>query len=88
MHVNGAISSPRLLTFGFPQGSVSGPQDYSYYSADVPEVAFQRGVFVHVYADDTQLYLPFELSSPEGASAAVLRMEDCIEDIRKWMAIN
>jgi hypothetical protein len=88
VHVNGAISSPRLLTFGFPQGSVSGPQDYSYYSAEVPEVALQHGVSVHVYADDTQLYLQFELSSPEGAETAVVKMEDCVEDIRKWMAMN
>jgi hypothetical protein len=88
VHVNGAISSPRLLTFGFPQGSVSGPQDYSYYSAEVPEVALQHGVSVHTYADDTQLYLQFELSSPEEAEAAVVRMEDCIEDVRKWMVMN
>ena len=78
----------RLLSFGFPQGSVSGSQDFSYYTDEVPAIAIQHGVSVHMYADDTQLYLPFELSSTDSAERAVLQMEDCIEDIRKWMAIN
>ncbi len=78
----------RIITFGFPQGSVSGPRDFSYYSDEVPEIAQKHWVSVHMYADDTQLYLPFELSATECAESAVTQMEDCIEDIRKWMAIN
>jgi hypothetical protein len=88
IHVNGVTSVPRLLTFGFPQGSVSGPQDFSYYSDEVPQIALEHGVCVHMYADDTQLYLPFDLSSPGAAESAVRQMEDCIEDILKWMTTN
>lgn len=41
-----------------------------------------------MYADDTQLYLPFSLDKAGAAECAVRQMEDCIEDIRKWMSAN
>jgi len=66
---------------------VSGPQGFSYYSDPVPEIAEEHGVSAHLYADDTQLYLPFSLTE-EDSMRAVLQMEDCIEDIRKWMTCN
>ena len=81
-------SQPRLLTFGFPQGSVSGPQDFSYYTDEIPEIARLHGLSVSMYADDTQLYLSFNLSSPDSGDLAVQQMEDCIEDIQKWMALS
>lgn len=51
-------------------------------------IAQSHDVAVHMYADDTQLYLPFDLSSPVSAHQAVIKLEDCIEDIRKWMSAN
>ena len=38
-----------------------------------------------MYADDTQLYMPFNIDNNEDTIA---RMEECINDIRKWMAEN
>ena len=86
--VKGSASEPRLLTFGFPQGSVCGPQDFSYYTNEVAEIARLHGISVSMYADDTQLYIPFSLSSPDAAHKAILQIEDCAEDIRKWMTVN
>ena len=34
-----------------------------------------------------QLYLPFSLTQDD-AERAVVQMEDCIEDIRRWMNAN
>ena len=87
VQVCGSTSAPRHLPFGFPQGSVSGPQGFSYYSDPVPDIALHHGVSAHLYADDTQLYLPFSLSQVD-AERAVIQMEDCIEDIRRWMNSN
>ena len=87
IHVNGAISSPKHLTFGLPQGSHIGPQAFSYYTDEVPEIAEGHGVSAHLYADDTQLFLPFSLTSRDPRRAAH-QIEDCIEDVRKWMQKN
>jgi dsDNA-binding SOS-regulon protein len=40
---------------------------------------------VHLYADDTQLYLAFY---PDEGAAAVDQMMDCIDEIRNWMEAN
>ena len=84
VHISGVSSVPRHLPFGFPQGSHIGPQAFSYYTNDVPAIAAAHGVSVHLYADDTQLYLPFSLTT-EDADRAAQQMEFCIDDIRKWM---
>ena len=39
----------------------------------------------HIYADDTQLYLSFDLSDP---SIAIDKVNKCISDIRTWMIQN
>ena len=42
---------------------------------------------MHLFADDTQLYVCFDLYSAESA-AAVIKIEDCIKGIRIWMTQN
>ena len=69
--------TPTILHLGF-----------SYYTDEIPEIAAAHGVSVHMYADDTQLYLPFSLTMPECAQEAVIQIEDCIEDVRQWMTSN
>jgi hypothetical protein len=43
---------------------------------------------VHLFADDTQLYVPYDLHSPQSAQNAVTKIQDCINDIRIWMMEN
>ena len=39
----------------------------------------------HIYADDTQLYVSFDLSNP---NVALDRMNLCISDLRIWIIRN
>ena len=41
--------------------------------------------YVHFFADDTQLYLSFKPDSATDQAEAVRAMENCIDDLRKWM---
>ena len=44
-----------------------------------------HGIDYHIYADDTQLYIKFDLSDP---SIALEKINLCISDIRTWMIKN
>ena len=41
--------------------------------------------FLHIYADDTQLYVYFDLCNP---NVTLDRMNLCISDLRIWMIRN
>ena len=43
---------------------------------------------VHVFADDTQLYLSFRPTSSISQDQAIRAMEECIVDVRAWMCHN
>lgn len=88
IHVNGISSSSSLILFGVPQGSVLGPIKFTVYQSPLFDIARLHGVDVHLYADDTQLYVSYDLDSPEQFKAAVCKIEECIADIRSWMSQN
>ena len=76
--INGVSSSPKPLVTGFPQGSVLGPYKYPKYTSPLFKIAEKYGICIHMYADDTQLYVSFSVD--EGADAK-RRLEECIMEI-------
>ena len=42
----------------------------------------------HLYADDTQLYIPFSCNDDLDMKRTITKIESCISDIDKWMTIN
>jgi hypothetical protein len=83
--VHGVSSKPVLLTCGVPQGSVLGPQEFVKYSAPLSKIIQKYGLSYHFYADDTQIYVFFDLSDAETTTE---KIEQCIAEIREWMKAN
>ena len=86
--IDGHISGQHKLQFGVPQGSVLGPKFFTVYSGPVADIAKNHGIQTHMYADDTQLYLSYKLSSPGDEAIAVARVQACIVEVKEWMVVN
>ena len=53
------------------------------YAAPIAAIARHHGLIVQLYADDTQLYLTFDIAD---APDSISRIESCFLCIRRWMA--
>ena len=83
--IDGVESDIHHLLYGVPQGSVLGPILFILYTSPLGDLLRECGVCFHLYADDTQLYISFNISE---ADKAMEKMENCIEKVRIWMAEN
>ena len=83
--INGCSSTPVPLTTGVPQGSVVGPGIFPVYTKPIGTVAREHGINLHLYADDTQLYVGCPLKDQEMTKQ---QLESCVADVRDWMAAN
>ena len=82
--INHAVSDKHSLSCGVPQGSCLGPILFTAYASTLFKITEKHSVSAHSYADDCQLYVSFRPSG-NACNSAVKALEDCIEDIRKWM---
>ena len=64
---------------------ILGPILFILYTKELEEIALKHGFKIHIYADDTQLYITFENEQPEDAISS---LEDCMNEIKVWMRIN
>ena len=78
--INKTLSNNKPLHCGVPQGSILGPVLFVLYTSSLSRLLDAHGVAYHLYADDTQVYIP------------IIDMGECMNkinlimsDIRSWM---
>jgi len=81
VRINLLISFVASLPFGVPHGSVLGPLLFILFTSALSAIASHHGIEIHLYADDTQLYV--HLRSNEVANATK-KLRTCIDDIMLW----
>ena len=86
--VNGQLSDPKPLDFGVPQGSVVGPMCFSIYTSNVGKIIRKHGFSYHIYADDTQIYCPFNPKNQTSINSALSKLTSCVNEIKLWMTHN
>ena len=80
-----SMSTPVPLTCGVPQGSILGPLLFTLYISPLSDIIASHGVQYHLYADDTQLYMPIDRDNP---AEAISTLEKCCLAIKTWMSTH
>ena len=87
VYLQGGASSKTGVACGVPQGSVLGPLLFSAYTAPIGDIIRRHNIGFHLYADNTQLYIKFEMTEINRL-LSLRRIEQCLNDVRAWIGDN
>lgn len=74
--VEGALSSPRPLLAGVPQGSVLSPLLFALYTSDIPKTPRTH---LALFADDTAIY-----TSERRPRVIASRLQSALDELGRW----
>lgn len=82
--INGVVSNRLPVTHGVPQGSILGPLLFSIFTSDLPSILTPE-CCIHMYADDTQLYMSSALHSVD---STITKLNVNLSLVYQWSSEN
>jgi len=77
-------SSAVTLKYGLPQGSILSPTLFALYMCPIGSICRRFDISYHMYADDTQIYLPLKVGNEQSLKPLL----DCLNEIKIWLSKN
>ncbi len=84
VHIGKHTSSAAHLSCGVPQGSILSPTLFFLYLLPLGSIFLKYGISFHLYADYTQLYLPFKHND----SHSIEVLLGCLKEAKLWLTQN
>ena len=83
VNIGSSKSVPVPQRFGVPQGS--GPFLFTLYTGPIGAICTRHGIDYQLYADDTQVYINFNITNSNDQKIALKKIEACVEEIPIWI---
>ena len=80
--IKDTFSDKVTLSYGVPQGSVIGPVLFTLYTTPLSTIIDTFDINHHLYADDTQIYMPLLVSN---AKESLEKLQHCLMGVSAWM---
>ena len=85
LKIPGGASGDTKIAFGVPQGSSLGPLLFTIYTVTIGNIISLHHLNYHLYADDTQLHIKFDINDENDRLSSLRIIEQCINDVRESM---
>ena len=79
------MSDIKLILFGVPPGSILGPVKFTASQSKLYDTAQLHGVDIYLYADNTQLFMSYDLNSVSGKIAVTNEIQEYINNVKARM---
>ena len=88
VQIGSDTSAKVQMNCGFAQGSTLGGPKYIMFTTPLDELTQLHEVSHEAYADDSNLYVSFDMRNTADTAACFAQMENCLCDIKRWMLKN
>ena len=88
IQVGSATSNEQPVDTGFPQGATLAGIKYDMFSTPLHVLADKHKVDHEGYADDSNLFVSFDICDLMETNNAVKKLENCLTDVCSWMLTN